>query len=151
MSINSSNIIDVVDMSLATGQRAIMISTADGNIVIPVGVGSFVAGGKIYVEAQETVSDSSSTTVVAKAIEDNKRYVYTAPLATLDITAVPQTNLESEVVFTAGAGFSLSMPADVNTIGELLSGDEPFVQGKRYVIAMKNNEAIAYSYNEVSA
>lgn len=150
MSINSNNIVDVADITLAAGQRAIMISTADGNIVIPVGVGSFVAGGKVFVEAQETVSDSSSTTV-AKAIEDNKRYVYTAPLATLDITAVPQTNLESEVVFTAGAGFSLSMPADVNTIGELLSGDEPFVQGKRYVIALKNNEAIAYSYNEVSA
>ena len=150
MSINSNNIVDVADITLAAGQRAIMISTAEGNIVIPVGVGSFVAGGKVFVEAQETVSDSSSTTV-AKAIEDNKRYVYTAPLATLDITAIPQTNLESEVVFTAGAGFSLSMPADVNTIGELLSGDEPFVQGKRYVIAMKNNEAIAYSYNEVSA
>lgn len=150
MSINSNNIINVADMLLATGQRAIMISTSEGNIVIPVGVGSFVAGGKVYVEAQETALDSSSTTV-AKAIEDNKRYVYTAPLATLDITAVPQTNLESEVVFTAGAGFSLSMPADVNTIGELLSGDEPFVQGKRYVIALKNNEAIAYSYNEVSA
>ena len=149
MSINSNNIIDVVDMSLATGQRAIMISTADGNIVIPVGVGSFVAGGKVYVEAQKTVTDIA--TEVTRAVEDNTRYVYEYPLTALNITAVPQTNLESEVVFTAGAGFSLSMPADVNTIGELLSGDEPFVQGKRYVIAMKNNEAIAYSYNEVSA
>lgn len=149
MSINSNNIVDVADITLAAGQRAIMISTSDGNIVVPVGVGSFVAGGKVYVEAQKTVSDHSTS--ASSAIDDNTRYVYTNPLTQLNISAIPQTNLESEVVFTAGADFSLSMPADINTIGALLAGDEPFVQGKRYVIALKNNEAIAYSYNEVSA
>lgn len=149
MTISASNTIDVQDTTLVNGQRAIMISTATGNVVIPVGVGSFVAGGKVFIEAQKTVTDNSSTAMELN-VADNTRYEF-GTLTSLTIDGVPQSGLSSVITFTAGAGFSLSLPVSVATIGEILAGNEPFIEGKRYVISCCNNEAIAYTFNEVSA
>lgn len=146
MSISANNIIDVNDATLRTGQRAIKITTAEGDIVIPVGVGSFVSGGVVFVEAQKVVTDSTSTTVNL-AVNDNTRYEFTLPITSLAITSVPSSGLESSVVFTAGAGFTMSVPEDVPTIGMLLAGTDEFIAGKRYIISMRHGEMVAYAFN----
>ena len=146
--ISTTNIIDVQDTTLMSGQRAVMITTPEGNIVIPVGVGSFVAGGKVYVEAQKKVVDTT-TTAANIAVNDNTRYEYTQPLTSLTLTSVPSSSLPSSIVFVAGSGFTMSIPGSTYTIGKLLGGMEPFIEGKRYAISMSNNEAIAYTFNEV--
>ena len=145
--INKTNIIDVVDSELLNGQRAIMIETSNGNIVLPVGVGSFVAGGKVFVEAQKTITNEESTEVVID-VSDNTRYEFTQPLVTLTINSIPLTGLASTLIFTAGVGFKLSIPETVSTIGDLLSGVDLFAAGKKYVISCSYNEVIAYSFND---
>lgn len=147
--ISTTNIVDVKDETLAVGQRAIKITTDSGSVVVPVGVGSFMAGGNVYVEAQKKVTDTTSTSVTIPVVKANTRYEFTQPLTSLTIDAVLDSGLESDIVFTAGTGFALKLPSDLaHTIGGLLEGTEVFSYGVSYIISFRYNEAIACKFND---
>jgi hypothetical protein len=135
--INQNNVIDVDDASLAAGQRAIMIETANGNVVIPVGVGSFVAGGKVFVEAQSTITDENGTTVTIDLVKAHTRYELTNPVQTLTVSAIEDSNFESEIQFTAGASITVKLPADAKFIGNAL-----FLPNTEYIIVIKNSTIV---------
>ena len=146
--LSNRNIVDISETTLSAGQRAMKITTSEGSVVVPVGIGSFVAGGNIYVEAQKRVVDDTSTAVTLNVVEANVRYEYTQPLTSLNIFATQDTGLESDIVFTAGTGFILAdLPVGINTLGPLLAGEEAFTTGIKYVINFRYNEAVAFKYN----
>lgn len=146
--ISTTNIVDVKDETLAAGQRAIKITTESGSVVVPVGVGSFMAGGNVYVEAQKTVTDDVSTSVTLPVVQANTRYVFSKPITRIKIDAVIESGMESEIVFTAGAGFTLELPTTVrNTIGSLLEGTDLFLSGASYIISFRYSEAVACKFN----
>jgi hypothetical protein len=141
--INPNNMIDVQDSTLKAGQRVIAIETEDGTVAIPVGVGSFVAGGKVFVEAPKRRVNTTATEATLNVV-GNMRYEFGQPLSKLAINSIDGSALESVIVFTAGENFVLTLPTTVtHTIGRLLAGDISFESGKTYIISIRYTEAVA--------
>ena len=141
--INDSNIIDVQDNTLVAGQRAMRLTLADGStFIVPVGVGSFVAGGKVYVEAMRTVTDTLSTSKTISNFDANTRYVFEKPLTSLNIISVTDSVFESVIQFsTASSVTTIDLPASVGFIGSTTL--EP---DSHYIISIRNNIAVIAKY-----
>ena len=141
--INDSNIIDVQDNTLVAGQRAMRLTLGDGStIIVPVGVGSFVAGGKVYVEAMRTVTDTFSTSKTISNLDANTRYVFEKPLTSLNIISVTDSVFESVIQFsTASSVTTIDIPASVGFIGSTTL--EP---DSHYIISIRNSIAVIAKY-----
>lgn len=132
--INENNYTPVNQADLKAGQRLIKRTAADGSVIyLAGGVGSFVAGGKVFVEAQTSFTDDTSTEVVM-SVAGNRSYRYTQPLTSLTIESVENSPLESEIIFTAGDTITASIPASVGVVGILT-----ILAYKSYVLSIKNN------------
>lgn len=140
--INENNLIPVTLSNLKAGQRIEKRTAADGSIFYVVqGVGSFVSGGKVFVEAQTTFTDETSTTVTLDVMAANRRYVYTQPLTSLTVTAVEISTLESEIRFTAGTTITVELPSALGLIAPPI-----FTSGSSYIISVKDNVAVIANY-----
>lgn len=140
--VNENNLIPVSVADLKAGQRLEKHTAADGSIFyVAQGVGSFVSGGKVFVEAQTTFTDDTSTSVVIDTLLANRRYVYTQPLTSLIVNHIETSNLESAIEFTAGENIQVMLPASLRMINS-----EEFNQGNSYYIAIRNNIAVMASY-----
>lgn len=89
------------------------------------------------------ITDTTSTTATIASLAENVRYVYTQPLTSLTISAVPDSAQETEIQFTAGTGITVSLPADV---GMMPLGGATFVEGASYIINFRNKIAVVASY-----
>lgn len=139
--INENNLTPITQIDLKAGQRLIKRTAADGSVIfIAGGVGSFVAGGKVFVEAQTSFTDNTSTTATID-IAANRRYVFTQPLTSLTIQSVEDGALESEVQFATGSSIQVVLPASLAIVTE-----ENFQPNKHYIISIKNNIAAIASY-----
>lgn len=141
--ISDNNLIPIPLSNLKAGQRLEKRTAADGStIYIAQGIGSFVSGGKVFVEAQTTFTDDTSTEVTLPLMAANRRYVYTQPLTRLDIEAIADSSLESEVRFIAGTNVVVTLPATVGLVNQM-----QFVAGLRYIICVKDNTAVITTYS----
>lgn len=93
--------------------------------------------------SMEVVTDTTSTTATIAELAENVRYVYTQPLTSLTVSAVPDSAQETEIQFTAGTGITVSLPADV---GMMPLGGATFVEGASYIINFRNKIAVIASY-----
>lgn len=118
------------------------IATADANTS---GLLSSTDWNTFYYDkkpVQYVNTDTSSTTVTINSLVGNNRYVYTQPLTSLTITAVQDSNLESELQFTTDAGgCNASYPASLKWIGSNILD-----AGKSYIISIKNSIAVMGEY-----
>lgn len=89
------------------------------------------------------ITDSTSTTATIAELAENVRYVYTLPLTSLTVSAVPDSAQETEIQFTAGTGITVSLPADV---GVMPTGGVVFAEGGSYIINFRNRIAVIASY-----
>lgn len=141
--ISDNNLVSIPLSSLKAGQRLEKRTAADGSVIyIAQGIGSVVSDGKVYVEAQTTFTDDTSTEVTIPSLLANRRYVYTQPLTSLTIEEVTDSPLESEIKFTAGADPVVTLPATVGLVNQI-----QFVAGARYIICIKNNVAVITNYS----
>lgn len=139
--INENNYTPVTQSDLKAGQRLIKRTAADGSVIyLAGGVGSFVAGGKVFVEAQTSFTDYTSTEVVM-SVEGNRSYRYTQPLTSLTVEYIENSPLESEIIFTTGDEITASIPASVGVVGILT-----ILANKSYVLSIKNNILTAAEY-----
>lgn len=82
-----------------------------------------------------TVTD---TTYTIASLAGNKVYTFSNPLTSLTITAYGDTTLETVLYFTAGTGFTFSVPSDSKYIIE-----EPvFNDGMSYVVSIQNGTIV---------
>lgn len=88
----------------------------------------------------EVVNSSSTTATLTVAA--GLRYVFNQPLTSLVVSKVENYAYESEIKFTAGTGFVISLPATLNTIPE----EPSFEAGKSYIINIRNNCAVCAAY-----
>ena len=140
--INENNLIPVTLSDLKAGQRIEKRTAADGSVFYVVhGVGSFVAGGKVFVEAQTTFTDDTSTTATVQ-MKANRVYKFTKPLTQLIIESVEDSVLESEVIFTAGSSIKVTVPESVAFVST-----PSLVNNKRHILSIKNNTAVLVSYS----
>lgn len=95
------------------------------------------------VAAQEIITDDTSTAVNIINLARNTRYVYTQPITSVNISAVEDSNFESEIQFTtADVGISLNVPDTLRFIGSrYIAGF-----GYKYIINIKNNIAVVARY-----
>lgn len=139
--INENNLIPVTLSDLKAGQRVEKRTAADGSVFYVVhGVGSFVSGGKVFVEAQTTFTDDSSTTATVQ-VKANRVYKFTQPLTQLNIESVENSVLESEILFTAGGSISVAVPSSV---GVLVM--PTFAENKSYCISVKHGIIVGAEY-----
>lgn len=140
--ISDNNLVSIPLSSLKAGQRLEKRTAADGSVIyIAQGIGSVVSDGKVYVEAQTTFTDDTSTNVTIDRLAANRQYVYTQPLTRLIITAVDDNTLESEIRFTAGQNFRITLPNSVGIINQVT-----FTPGISYVVVIKNNLVVMSDY-----
>lgn len=89
-------------------------------------------------EAQAVVADTSSTSATITSVASNTRYTFSQPLTALTLTAVVDSNLESEIQFTSDAGgCTLTVPNTLKWIGS-----HTINASKEYIISIKNNVAV---------
>lgn len=139
--INENNLIPISVNSLKPGQRLEKYTAADGSVFfVTQGVGAFTSGGKVYVEAQTSFIDDTSTEVVM-SVKGNRSYKYTQPLASIAIESIENSPLESEIIFTTGNTFTASVPASIGVVGILT-----LLANKSYVLSIKNNILTAAEY-----
>ena len=96
---------------------------------------------KQKVDAQAVVNVNSANGEVSLSVEANARYVVKSAITKLTVTSVANSNLESEIQFTAGSSITVELPASLGVIGE-----PSFEAGKSYIISVKNNIAVAAEY-----
>ena len=141
--INENNLIPVNTADLKAGQRLEKHTAEDGSVFYVVqGVGSFVSGGKVYVEAQTTIVDDTSTEPVIDILKANRRYVFTQPITSLFVSAVEDSNLESVIEFTVGdTDAVVQLPASLKMVNRAA-----FKRNESYIISVKNNIAVMAGY-----
>jgi hypothetical protein len=141
--INENNLIPVNPADLKTGQRLEKHTASDGSVFYVVqGVGSFVAGGKVFVEAQTTIVDDTSTEPVIDILKANRRYVFTQPITSLFVGAVENSTLESDIEFTVGdTDANVRFPASLKMVNSTA-----FKRNESYIISIKNNRAVMAGY-----
>lgn len=98
-------------------------------------------GGSGSSATMSTVTDNTSTTA-SLAIASCVRKVFTQPLTSLTVSSVVDSEEESEIVFTAGTGITVSFPESLGFIGE-----PSFEAGKSYIINIRNNVAVCAEYS----
>lgn len=137
--INENNLIQVDAASLKAGQRLEKHTASDGSVFYVVqGVGSFVSGGKVFVEAQTTIVDDTRTEPVIDILKANRRYVFTQPITSLFISAVEDSALESDIEFTVGdTDANVTFPDTLKFINRAA-----FRRNESCVISVKNNLAV---------
>lgn len=90
------------------------------------------------VPVQYINTDSVSTSVTIANLIENNRYVYTQPLTSLTITAIVDSNLESDIQFsTAAGGCTFTYPGTLKWIGS-----DVIEPSKNYILSIKNNIAV---------
>lgn len=141
--INENNLIPVNATALKAGQRLEKHTASDGSVFYVVqGVGSFVSGGKVFVEAQTTITDNTSTEPVIDILKANRRYVFTQPITSLFVSAVEDSNLESVIEFTVGeSDANVQLPASLKMVNRAA-----FKRNESYIISVKNNIAVMAGY-----
>ena len=83
------------------------------------------------------IADSGTTYTIATAADNTEYRLGT--LTSLTLTAFPAGNFECLIVFTAGTGISVSLPASALWVG----GTEPtFNTGSIYEISIKNGRVV---------
>lgn len=141
MEINENNLIPVTLSDLKAGQRVEKRTAADGSVFYVVhGVGSFVSGGKVFVEAQTTFTDDTSTTATIR-MKANRVYKFTQPLTRLVIESVENSVLESEILFTAGAGIRVTTSTAIGDVAMPV-----FTEGKSYFLSVKHGIIVGAEY-----
>lgn len=89
-------------------------------------------------EPQDVITYLTETSVTIATVEANTRYEFTQPLTALTLTAVDDSNLESELQFTTDAGgCTLTVPNTLKWIGS-----NTISASKEYIISIKNNVAV---------
>lgn len=105
-------------------------------------VANILYGGKPAVDAvMKEIVDTSSTSVTL-TVSAGCRYVFTQAITSLTVSSVENYSFESEIKFTAGDGFQISLPATLDTIPE----EPTFEAGKSYIINFRHNCAVCASY-----
>jgi len=139
-SINGTTLTGNVNLAtpeqLATKQDTLVsghnIATINGN--------NLLEGGNITIQGGSTPESITvtDTTYTIASLAGNKVYTFSNPLATLSITAYGDTTLETVLYFTAGTGFTFSVPSDSKYIIE-----EPvFNDGMSYVVSIQNKTIV---------
>lgn len=72
-------------------------------------------------------------TVVQLAIDVNKYYVCSNELTSFTITSIANSTLETLIIFTAGSGFTLTLPANTEYCGTIPTS---WTQGKKYIVSI---------------
>ena len=141
--INENNLIPVNPADLKPGQRLEKHTASDGSVFYVVqGVGSFVSGGKVFVEAQTTITDDTSTDAAIDILKANRRYVFTQPITSLSVNAIEDSNLESVIEFTVGeSDANVQLPASLKMVNRA-----SFKRNESYIISVKNNIAVMAGY-----
>lgn len=103
-------------------------------VTIDLNTGSAVFAG------QSVVTDATSTSV-ALHMKANRVYEFTQPLTQLTIESVEDSVFESEVIFTAGAGVSVALPASVGVVAM-----PSFADGKSYCLSVKHGIIVGAEY-----
>lgn len=89
-------------------------------------------------DTQAIVADTSSTSATITSVAGNTRYTFSEALTALTLTAVVDSNLESEIQFTTDAGgCTLTVPNTLKWIGS-----NTISASKEYIISIKNNIAV---------
>lgn len=96
-------------------------------------------GSMVFV-GQSVVTDDTSTTATLQ-IKANRCYKFTQPLTQLTIESVEDSVFESEVIFTAGAGVSVALPASVGVVAM-----PTFADGKSYCLSVKHGIIVGAEY-----
>ena len=91
-------------------------------------------------DSQSIVADTSSTSATISSVAANTRYTFSEALTALTLTAVVDSNLESEIQFTTDAGgCTLTVPNTLKWIG-----NNTISANKEYVLSIKNNIAVLW-------
>lgn len=98
-----------------------------GNLQLPTGGGS----------TPESITVTDTTYTIA-SLAGNKVYTFSNPLTSLTITAYGDTTLETVLYFTAGTGFTFSVPSDSKYIIEV----PVFNEGISYVVSIQNKTIV---------
>ena len=115
-------------------QSGVNIMTINNNSILGSGNLEIQTGGGSTPESI-TVTD---TTYTIASLAGNKVYTFSNPLTSLTITAYGDTTLETVLYFTAGTGFTFSVPSDSKYIIE-----EPvFNDGMSYVVSIQNGTIV---------
>ena len=141
--ISENNLIPVALSDLKKGQRIAKRTAADGSVFFVVqGVGSFVSGGKVFVEAQTTIMDDTSTEPLIDILKANRRYVFTQPITQLTVNAIEDSSLESMIEFTVGnLDAVVQLPASLKMVNRAA-----FKRNESYIISVKNSIAVMAGY-----
>ena len=113
-------------------QSGINIKTINGNNILGSGNLEIQTGGT------PTSYTVSSTTPTIATLSGNKIYTFTNPLTSLTITEYGDTTLETVLYFTAGTGFTFSVPNDSKYIIEV----PVFNEGINYVVSIQNKTIV---------
>ena len=108
------------------------IKTINGNNILGSGNLEIQTGGT------PTSYTVSSTTPTIATLSGNKIYTFTNPLTSLTITEYGDTTLETVLYFTAGTGFTFSVPSDSKYIIEV----PVFNEGINYVVSIQNKTIV---------
>ena len=85
---------------------------------------------------QETITSSSTNVTVA--VLAGKIYKYTAPLTSLTISSIVDSQFETDIYFTTASSCTLSLPASANAI----VGSTTLLGNTKYIIAVKDNSIV---------
>lgn len=91
------------------------------------------SGARAY---QEVINNITTTPVIA--VTNHQLTVFTNPLESLTITAIPTTTIECEYHFTTASTFTFSAPP---LVGKWIGGTPTFGPNKSYTIVIKNGIA----------
>lgn len=105
---------------------------------------SLLEGGNIQIDpgsgggsTPESITVTDTTYTIA-SLAGNKIYTFSNPLTSLTITAYGDTTSETVLYFTAGTGFTFSVPSDSKYIIEV----PVFNEGISYVVSIQNKTIV---------
>ena len=85
---------------------------------------------------QETITSSSTNVTVA--VLAGKIYKYTAPLTSLTISSIVDSQFETDIYFTTASSCTLSLPPSANAV----VGSTTLLGNTKYIIAVKDNSIV---------
>jgi hypothetical protein len=85
---------------------------------------------------QETITSSSTNVTVA--VLAGKIYKYTAPLTSLTISSIVDSQFETDIYFTTASSCTLSLPSSANAV----VGSTTLLGNTKYIIAVKDNSIV---------
>lgn len=130
------------NVSLATPEQlaAKQDTLVSGTSIKTINNEPILGSGNITIQGGSTPESITvtDTTYTIASLAGNKVYTFTNPLTSLTITAYGDTTLETVLYFTAGTGFTFSVPSDSKYIIE-----EPvFNNGMSYVVSIQNGTIV---------